>query len=130
MPLVWAHAEFVKLVAGLALGAPADRPAAVWHRYGGMAPQPPRRAHWSPRMPVSRIAAGRSLRVLLEAPAIVHWSADDWATAADVPTHYNSFNLQLAELPTRELAAGRLVRFTFRGMDDRWHDRDYAVEVG
>lgn len=129
MPLVWAHAEFVKLVASLALGAPADRPAATWRRYGGVAPEPPQRAHWSARMPVRRIAAGRSLRVLLDSPAVLRWTADDWTTCAEVPTHYNSFNVQIAELPTRTLAPGRRVQFTWRGMDDRWHGRDYSIDI-
>jgi len=59
----------------------------------------------------------------------VRWSADGWASSSDVPTRYNSYNLQLAELPTRELTAGRCVQFTYRGMDGHWHGRDYAVEI-
>ena len=35
MPLVWAHAEFIKLLISRHLGHPVDRPRAVWQRYRG-----------------------------------------------------------------------------------------------
>src|SRR5262249_813122 len=38
MPLVWAHAEFIKLMLSRHLGYPADRPRAVWRRYQGRRP--------------------------------------------------------------------------------------------
>ena len=63
MPLVWAHAEFVKLVASRALGRPFDRPQAVWQRYGGCRPQPDR-AMWSPQAPISKIRSGQTLCVI------------------------------------------------------------------
>jgi glucoamylase len=130
MPLVWAHAEFVKLVASLADGAPSDRPGPAWRRYHGVRPMPPDRAHWTRRAPVALIAPGRSLRILLESPAVVVWTADAWATVEETPTRYSSFALQVAELPTRELEPGREVRFTFRMPSGQWEGRDYAVRVG
>ena len=38
MPLVWAHAEFIKLCFSRELGRPVDRPAAAWARYRGARP--------------------------------------------------------------------------------------------
>jgi glucoamylase len=38
MPLVWAHAEFVKLLASSRINRPFDRPRAVWQRYRGRRP--------------------------------------------------------------------------------------------
>lgn len=38
MPLVWAHAEFIKLAASVAVGSPVDRPAHVFERYAGRPP--------------------------------------------------------------------------------------------
>lgn len=40
MPLVWAHAEFIKLALSIAAGAPVDRLARrTWARYDGRKPQ-------------------------------------------------------------------------------------------
>jgi len=39
MPLVWTHAEFIKLLISRHLGYPVDRPAAAWRRYGGRRPE-------------------------------------------------------------------------------------------
>ena len=38
MPLAWAHAEFIKLLASRQLGHPFDRPEAAWERYHGIRP--------------------------------------------------------------------------------------------
>ena len=108
-----------------------DRPEPVWRRYRAEAPPPPKRAHWSRRMPVQRIASGLNLRILLDEPAVVHWSADDWASVKETPTRHSGFDLHLAELATRELPAGRRVRFTFRAKEtDLWEGRDYMLTIG
>ena len=57
MPLVWAHAEFIKLAASRQLKRPFDRPEAVWQRYSGKRPTPDF-ALWMPRVPVDEIDAG------------------------------------------------------------------------
>jgi hypothetical protein len=38
MPLVWTHAEFIKLLISRHQGHPIDRPWAVWRRYRGRRP--------------------------------------------------------------------------------------------
>jgi glucoamylase len=38
MPLVWAHAEFIKLLMSRQIGQPIDRPRSVWRRYRGRRP--------------------------------------------------------------------------------------------
>src|SRR5205085_10974569 len=75
MPLVWAHAEFVKLAASRALGRPFDRPEAVWQRYGGRRPAPAE-VLWSPRAPIANMRAGQALWLSLPRPARVHHGVD------------------------------------------------------
>jgi len=77
MPLVWAHAEFVKLALSIVSGAPVDRPARTWARYGGRRPQP-RFALWQPRQRARQIVVGQELRLLLPEPAQVHWGRNGW----------------------------------------------------
>ncbi len=128
MPLVWAHAEFVKLVAARTAGAPVDRLTVVAARYAR--PRTPRWAHWSRRARIARIAAGCGLRVLLDAPATVHWSADGWAQFEDTQTHPTGLALHLAEIPARRLPIGTRLVFTLRDRTTgQWEGRDYVVTV-
>src|SRR5207245_4017183 len=70
MPLAWAHAEFVKLLASRPLGRAFDRPRAVWQRYGGERPAA-HLAFWWPHATIGGFARGMRLAVALPEPAIV-----------------------------------------------------------
>lgn len=129
MPLVWAHAEFVKLAASLRLGRPIDRPESVWLRYGGARPVS-RRAHWSRRTPVGWIGQGQTLRLLLERPALVHWGLDDWREAGDARTAPGMLGLHVTDLATEALQAGRRVIFSILDLlTGNWIERDRQVAV-
>jgi len=129
MPLVWAHAELVKLAASLHLGRPVDRPEPVWLRYNGMRPRP-MRAHWSRRMPVGSIRAGQSLRLILANPSLVHWSQDGWQSSSDVSTEANSLGLHVVDLPTEHLAVGQRITFSIQKRDSgNWVESDRTVVI-
>ena len=75
------------------------------------------------------LPAGKILRFEVLAPAIVHWSADEWQTVHDTGTRDTGFGIHVADLPTAGLSAGR-VQFTFRWpLADRWEGADFAVAV-
>src|SRR5258707_8535714 len=74
MPLVWAHAEFIKLMVSRHLGRPVDRPRAVWRRYQGRRPAV-RHAFWWQHAPIKGFDAGARLAVALPRAALVHWMA-------------------------------------------------------
>ena len=129
MPLVWAHAEFVKLVASRAIGRPFDRPEAVWRRYGGRRPQPAD-ALWSPGAPITHIAAGRTLWLCLPRPARVHHGTDGWQNVGDIDTDDCGLTLHVAQLPTLGLGAGERIDFTLFWTDNRtWDGHDHIVTV-
>jgi hypothetical protein len=60
MPLVWAHAEFIKLLISRQVGQPIDRPRSVWRRYRGRRPTA-RHAFWWLHAPIDSMLAGRRL---------------------------------------------------------------------
>jgi glucoamylase len=129
MPLVWAHAEFVKLAASRALGFPCDRPEAVWQRYHGRRPDPAV-VIWTPRFPVAALHPGRQLRVCLCEPAVVRCGTDGWQGTTDLRTRESGLGLHVAELPTAALREGQRVDMTFFWTgSNRWEGRDYAVEI-
>ena len=111
MPLVWAHAEHLKLRRSLEDGrsfrsAAPNRPAL---------PDRPHRvpASWSGGSTTrsDRYPLGKILRIETLAPAVVHWSADRWRTVEDATTHDTGLGIHTADLEIQKLsggAAGRL----------------------
>jgi glucoamylase len=110
MPLVWTHAEFIKLAMSLATGAPVDRPAHTWARYRGTRPRLAY-ALWQPRQRVRQLLAGQELRLLLPEPARVHWGVDGWRDPTDLATEDWGLG-HLARLPTGGVAVGKRIQFT------------------
>ena len=131
MPLVWAHAEYLKLARSLAEGWVFDTPVAARARYADQETAPaPGRSIWRFNHKIARIAAGSTLRVETLAAADVRWSGDDWTTVEDVSTTDSRLGVHYADLPTGDLKPGAVVRFTFHWQTaDRWEGADFLVEV-
>lgn len=130
MPLVWAHAEFIKLCLGRREGRPVDRPARTWARYGGTRPRLDY-AIWGPNVGLSTMGEGCALTVATTEPALVHWGTNGWREIADVATTDTGLGLHVAELPTRALAAGETIQFTFQWRGSgQWEGRDHEVKIG
>jgi glucoamylase len=129
MPLVWAHAEYVKLRRSLRDGKVFDLPPQPVRRYQ-VDRVASRLATWRQNLRCAKIVAGMALRIELTAAAVVHWSADAWNTVVDTPTVDTSLGVHFADLPTAALHAGTTLRFTFRWCDeDRWQGEDYACVI-
>lgn len=128
MPLVWAHAEFIKLAASAAAGSPVDRPPRTWARYGGGRPQLDY-ALWQPRQRVTRLLAGQELRLLLPETALVRWGRNGWEITADVASEDWGLG-HVARLPTAGLGAGEFINFTLYWPGrDTWQGEDFQVAV-
>lgn len=113
MPLVWAHAEYVKLLRSIALGHAIDRPAAAWHRYHGMAPTT-RRATWRFTAPRPTMPPGRVLRLELLVPARVRFTLDGWQSWADIDARDTGVGVWVVDVPGSDrLQPGAAIDFTF-----------------
>ncbi|MHB1951373.1 MAG: glycoside hydrolase family 15 protein [Acidiferrobacteraceae bacterium] len=128
MPLVWAHAEFIKLCLSIAAGEPVDRPKATWERYRGSRPDPAF-VLWRPGQAVRTVARGKEVRVLVDAPARVHWGRDGWQQITDTPTA--DWDLaHVAVLPTRTLPPGTRINLTLYWLrEQRWLGKDFEIEI-
>jgi len=130
MPLVWAHAEFTKLMVSRHLGAPLDRPRSVWLRYQGQRPRI-QRAFWSQMAPIGAIQAGLRLVILLPRPALIHWGVDGWQDVRDLASVDSGLGFQVVDLDARSLRPGQRLDFTFRWQaSNAWVGCDYHVSVG
>jgi glucoamylase len=129
MPLCWAHAEFIKLIASRRAGRPCDRPEAVWQRYAGKRPQSTR-AFSLPQAGRGSFSQGQEFSVCLEARSTVVWSADDWTHVQETATEDTGLGLHCARLPTTGLAVGARVQFATRNLaTGAWSPRDQVAVV-
>ncbi|WP_370675593.1 glycoside hydrolase family 15 protein [Pleomorphomonas sp. PLEO] len=129
MPLVWAHAEFVKLVYSWVLGRPVDRPLATSSRYGGKRPAIDYTI-WGPNLRGHHITAGHRLTIALTAPALVHWGINGWTNIADTTTVDTGLGLYVVDLPVAELVEGNTIEFTLFWLEQQtWEGQDHRIEV-
>ncbi|MEZ4404259.1 MAG: hypothetical protein R3B06_29825 [Kofleriaceae bacterium] len=127
MPLVWAHAEFLKLCRSLADGQVFDLPPQPVARYQIDRVEAAHVA-WRKNNKCATVPAGKALRIELTAPATIHWSVDGWRATIDSPTRDTGLGLHVVELAPGP-AAARL-DFTIYWTDAaRWEGRDFAVEL-
>lgn len=129
MPLVWAHAEYVKLLRSLRDGRVFDMPPQTVKRYiedkVGSSLVLWRFDEKRVTMPI-----GKTLRIELLAPATVHWTVDNWQTINDTETRQIDLGLYLADLPLEQQPANSRVIFTFHwGPDNGWENADFAVQI-
>ena len=129
MPLVWAHAEFIKLCYSQALGYPVDRPVATWNRYQGKIPQI---SHdiWGPRYRPHHVRFGNRFLIALRAPACVHWGINGWKDVNDIPTQDTGLGIHFVELSLTHLKVDETFQFTFYWLQNKiWEGRDYEVQI-
>jgi len=129
MPLVWAHAEHIKLLRSL-------HEKRVWD----MPPQPVERyqqrktaatfAIWAFAQQRKFVPQGRNLRIDCLDHAKVRWTSDCWKTSAEIETTDSSFGIHHAMLSTAALPAGANVEFTFYWPQaHKWEGRNFRLIV-
>jgi glucoamylase len=129
MPLVWAHAEYLKLLRSLRDGRVFDMPPQTVQRYLVEKTGAPF-ATWRFNHKCRTMAAGKTLRVETPAPALVHWSTDGWIRSRDSESRDTHLGLHLADLDTLGLPSGTEVVFTFYWPGaSRWEGVDFTVKV-
>ena len=129
MPLVWAHAEYLKLRRSLRDGRIFDLPPQTVQRYLKEKTVSPR-LMWRFNHKLRSLPPGKILRVETLASAVIHWTADDWKTCQDMKTRDDGLGIHLADLPTQSLPDGKQIKFTFYWPDaDHWEGKDFMVRI-
>ena len=129
MPLVWAHAEYLKLRRSLRDQRLFDLPPQTVRRYLTEQTASPLRI-WRFNHKIRWMPAGKNLRIETLAPALIHWSADEWDTVQDSTTHDVDLGMHIADLSTGALSAGGQVEFTFYWPDAaHWEGTNFFVGI-
>jgi len=129
MPLVWAHAEYLKLQRSLCDERVFDMPPQTVERYVSRNTASSY-ATWRFNHKCRALPAGRTLRIETLAAATVHWSDDGWRTARDAATLDTGLGVHRADLPTSGLVRGTVVTFTFHWhAAAHWEGVDFQIMV-
>ena len=127
MPLMWAHAEYVRLLRSRADGEVFDLIPEVAARYRGGHRGIPLEI-WKLSRQLPRIAPGAKLRIQIEAPFFLHFSLDEWHTVQDLRSTATGCGFEYADVDLSPAQRAPL-RFTFRYLDGGWQGRDFQVEM-
>lgn len=113
MPLCWSHAEYLLLVRSRNDGVCFERVEPVFQRFV-VNRAISRHDIWSFRHSIKHMPAGKTLRIIVGADAIVTWSSDGWTNLEKYDTKKdNILNIWYADLPTEKLPEKSEVLFTF-----------------
>jgi len=129
MPLVWAHAEYLKLCRSLADSRVFDMPPQTARRYP-LVKKTSEFTVWAFNHKIRKISQGKTLRLFLSEPARIRWSTDEWENEKENDTHDSTLGIHVANLSTRRLKVSTNIRFTIYWIkQERWEGTDYIVEV-
>jgi glucoamylase len=125
VPLMWAHAEYLKLLRSVRDRRVFDLIPAVADRYL----KPSRRraiTAWTFVCPAQVVAPGTTLRVIGESPFRLRWRVGEWQET-DSKTVLPSVHFVDIEVPAE---GTRDVTFTFYWLDsNKWEGKDFTVSV-
>ncbi len=128
-PLVWAHAEYVKLRRSIRDNKIFDQPPHTVKRY--LIDKHVRQIFgWRFNNKTRSIPRNKTLRIVLLTPARVHWSVDGWNSTHDTDARDTGLGIYTLDLPTASLPVGAQAVFTFFWpQENRWEGTDYIVTV-
>ncbi len=133
MPLLWTHAEFLKLLVAREQGRPVELLQTVESFFDASAhlgsAAKAGRWHWRDEVPVTHLSADRALLIEDRHPFTLHYGFDGWQGVAERVAVALPFGLWGVEFTAIELAAAQRLHFT-RRYDSRWEQIDYDIDLG
>jgi glucoamylase len=128
MPLMWAHAEYIKLLRSVKDGRVFDFIPEVAERYRNGASRK-KLEIWKFNRRVRTATPGWTLRIQAPHAFRLHWSSDGWTTANDTDSASTAIGSHFVDIPTSP-GQRAPIRFTFLwAKDSRWDGSDYEVAM-
>ncbi|TAN03804.1 MAG: glucan 1,4-alpha-glucosidase, partial [Rhodanobacteraceae bacterium] len=128
MPLVWAHAEFLKLALAAKRGAPIERLSAVAERYRSA--KYAAIAHWRDDTPCLHVTPGTQISIEAGEPFALHYGHDRWQDVADLQSTPIAFGLHGVRIDPKRVGARDSVEFTRRFLEPRgWERKNWQVTI-
>ena len=127
MPLLWSHAEFLKLLIARHSGRPVELLKSVQARYGRQAPKA-KHTRWRNETPLDSLETGRTLLVEDRRVFTLHVGFDGWRDVTNLVAAPLPFGLWGVALGPELTAGRREVNFT-RRYGDVWEGQDHSVAI-
>ena len=129
IPLMWAHAEYLKLSRSIEDRRVFDLIQPVADRYQSASYRPEPLEIWKFNRQIRTVPPNSKVRLLASAPFLLHWSADNWATVHDSPSTVTELGVHYVDLKTADDVRIPL-RFTFYWTaESRWEGKDYELAL-
>ncbi len=130
MPLLWAHAEYVKLLRSAADGKVFDQVPEVAERYRSGTRTNRKLEVWTANRRVRFMRAGEMLRVIGGRPFSLRWTADHWSTVHDSRSQANGLDIDYVDLDDLVTTSGMSIEFTFFWIGAKtWEGRNDTIAV-
>ena len=128
MPLMWAHAEYIKLLRSVRDGAVFDRIDAVVERYAQQKGCR-RLAIWKFNRQVRAVPRNSTLRIQAGAPFRLRFTTADWQTATDRTATPTGIGVFYCDIAPSEFGNAP-IQFTFFWLQsERWEGRDFGIRL-
>ncbi|BAZ49313.1 glycoside hydrolase 15-related [Nostoc sp. NIES-4103] len=129
MPLMWAHAEYIKLLRSNHDGKVFDFIPEVANRYLGERKQCKSLEVWKFNRQISQVKKGQILRIHALASFRLHWSDDNWQTIHNTPSTSTKVGVYFVYIYVSD-SQQQPINFTFFWIkSSKWEQRNYTVTV-
>ncbi len=127
-PLMWAHAEYIKLLRSATEGKVFDLIPAVADRYRHRRNCTSLEV-WKPNRHVRTVQSGMTLRIQVSSSFQLRWTADEWQSVNDTTSTATTLGIHYVDIPVAGGQRGP-IRFTFFwSSTGNWEGRDFQVGV-
>ena len=126
MPLLWSHAEFLKLL----VASHSRRPVELLGCVASHIDQCPgaRAWHWRNETPVPELRRGRALSIQSRQPFALHYGWDGWQDVTERVAEQQAFGLWAVYFALDELSGHVALNFT-RRFGDAWEGANHDIAL-
>jgi len=127
MPLLWTHAEFLKLLIAREHRRPIELLQSVELRY--QASNAAQAWHWRDEVPAGLLKAGRDLLIEDRQSFVLHFGFDGWQHVSERTAIVQPFGMWAVRMTVQDLAQFSELNFT-RRYDSGWEGENHRVTLG
>ena len=129
MPLLWAHAEYIKLLRSAADETVYESVPEVVERYQRPNRAPATHMVWSFGHPEHVCRPGEAVRLVANTAFEVRWSCDGWLSVFSIQSAPSRLGVHFADLKDVK-AESKSIVFTFYWADSaRWEGANFTIEI-
>jgi glucoamylase len=127
MPLVWAHAEYIKLCHSIMDAKVSDQLDFVYNRYVDSKVES-HINYWNLRDQIRRVKKGEMIRIVLSEAAQIHYSFDKWVSVKDVENTQFHTGIFLSDFETANEKDSNSFTFTiFWENEKKWQGENFTI---